>query len=117
MENITLGQIATALGFLIALISSVSTIAMMLKKTVSKVIANEIKPIKTDIEDIKENHKNDKLDRLKTDLVNFMSLAEKEDISTEQKINAHELYDAYCGLGGNSYIHDKWENLKKEGKI
>ena len=34
-----------------------------------------------------------------------------------QKQNAFELYDRYQELGGNSYIHDKWEKLIKENKI
>ena len=34
-----------------------------------------------------------------------------------QKLNAHELYTCYSKLGGNSYIHEHWEALTKEGKI
>lgn len=46
-----------------------------------------------------------------------MELADKGTISTEQKIRSYELYDYYSQHGGNSYVHDKWEKLKKEGKI
>lgn len=58
------------------------------------------------------------LSSIKTDLVNFIndmeSGVEKSDI---QKLNAHELYDRYKILGGNSYVHDHFEKLLKEGKI
>lgn len=58
------------------------------------------------------------LSSIKTDLVNFIndveSGIEKSDI---QKLNAHELYDRYKALGGNSYVHDHFEKLLKEGKI
>ena len=39
---------------------------------------------------------------------------EKSDI---QRLNAHELYERYKKLGGNSYVHDHFEKLLKEGKI
>ena len=58
------------------------------------------------------------LSSIKTDLVNFINDAEngieKSDI---QRLNAHELYDRYKKLGGNSYVHDHFERLLKEGKI
>ncbi len=58
------------------------------------------------------------LSSIKTDLVNFINDAEngieKSDI---QRLNAHELYDRYKKLGGNSYVHDHFEKLLKEGKI
>lgn len=58
------------------------------------------------------------LSSIKTDLVNFINDVEngieKSDI---QKLNAHELYDRYYRLGGNSYVHDHFDKLLKEGKI
>lgn len=106
MENITLSQVALALGFLASLIGSVEFISARLKKQVDKTL----EPINKKIDKLE-------LNSIKTDLVNFMSSAETGNVTTEQKINAHELYDNYCKMGGNSYIHDKWENLKKDGKL
>lgn len=106
MENITLLQIAEALAFIVGLLGSIA----YLKKMIVKSIDNTLSPIKEEINDLK-------MSNIKTNLVNFMTHAEYEQVSKEQSINAHELYDTYCKLGGNSYIHDKWEKLKKEGKI
>ena len=106
MENITLGQVAIALGFLVSLIGSIEFISARLKKQVDKTL----EPINKKIDKLE-------LNSIKTDLVNFMSNAEIGNVTPEQKINAHELYDNYCKMGGNSYIHDKWEKLKKEGKL
>lgn len=117
MENITIGQVAIGLAFLVGLIGSIEFLCVRLKKSMTSVISKEIKPLKDDIESLKLSHKNDKIDCIKTDLVNFMSLAENETISTEQKINAHELMDEYTRMGGNSYIHDKWDKLIKEDKL
>lgn len=58
------------------------------------------------------------LSSIKTDLVNFINDLEKGIEKSEiQKLNAHELYDRYDKLGGNSYVHEHWEKLMKEGKI
>ena len=58
------------------------------------------------------------LSSIKTDLVNFINDIEGGVTKSEiQKLNAHELYTCYSKLGGNSYIHEHWESLTKEGKI
>lgn len=55
---------------------------------------------------------------IKTDLVNFINDIEHGVQKSQiQRMNAHELYDRYSKLGGNSYVHDHWEKLIKEGKI
>ena len=106
MENITLGDIAIALAFIVGLMGSI----VYLKNVLTKSIDKTLKPINSKIDALEMSY-------IKTDLVNFMSQAEIGQISKEQNFNAHELYDRYCKLGGNSYVHDKWEKLRKEGKI
>lgn len=106
MENITLGELAKNLAFIVALLGSIA----YLKKVLVNSIDNTLKPINKKIDDLE-------LSYIKTDLVNFMCLAEEGRITEEQSLNAHELYDTYCKKGGNSYIHDKWEKLRKEGKL
>ena len=89
---------------LAALITACTTIVITIKKLL-------INPINRKIEGLEK-------ETIKTDLVNFIndveSGIEKSDI---QKLNAHELYDRYKKLGGNSYVHDHFEKLLKEGKI
>ncbi len=117
MENITLGQMAQGLAFMVALIGSVVYLKKGTVKGLAKVIDCHLKPIKEEIKVIKEETTKNNLSSIKTDLINFMELADKKTISTEQKMRSYELYDYYCQHGGNSYVHDKWENLKKEGKL
>lgn len=117
MENITLGEIAKALAFIVALIGSVLYLKKGTVKGLSKVINEELEPIKKEIKEVKEETAKNNLSSIKTDLINLMELADKGTISTEQKIRSYELYDYYSQHGGNSYVHDKWEKLKKEGKI
>lgn len=117
MENLTLGELAKVLTFLIGLIGSIKYIKNGTVKSISKVIDNRLEPIKKEIKDLREETTKNNLSSIKTDLINLMELADKKAISTEQTIRAHELYDYYCKHGGNSYVHDKWERLIKENKL
>ena len=66
-----------------------------------------IQPIKDDIRD-------EKIERLKSDLTTFIYIASKDDLTSDQKIRAHEEYDDYIKMGGNSWIHDRFEKLQKK---
>ena len=117
MENITLGEIAKTLAFIVALIGSVVYLKKGTIIGLAKVIDNRLEPIKKEIKEVKEETAKNNLSSIKTDLINLMELADKKTISTEQKMRSYELYDYYGQHGGNSYVHDKWERLRKEGKI
>lgn len=110
MENITLGEIAKTLAFIVGIIGSVVYLKKGTVKGLAKVIDKKIEPIKEELEEVKKSS-------IKTDLINFMELADRQIISVEQKMRAYELYDYYSQHGGNSYVHDQWEKLKKEGKL
>lgn len=117
MENITLGEIAKGLAFIVSLIGSVVYLKKGTVKGLAKVIDNKLEPIKEELKGVKKETTKNNLSSIKTDIINFMELADRQIISVEQKMRAYELYDYYCQHGGNSYVHDKWEKLRKEGKI
>ena len=117
MEDITLGELAKGLAFVVGFIGSVVYIKKGTIKGLTSVIDSQLKPIKEEIGDLKKEATKNNLSSIKTDLINLMELADKRTISLEQKMRSYELYDYYCEHGGNSYVHDKWEHLKKEGKI
>ena len=108
MENITLGQISKALLFIAELGGVIITIVLAMKK----ILKTQFKPI---------NEKIDKLDKnqCRNYLVDFLADVEMGISKDDTQIKrAYEVYDHYSiDLHGNSYIHDKWEKLKKEGKI
>ena len=84
-------------------------------------VNKKIDNLNNKLDDMEKEHmkklNNLELDSIRNDLVNYMSLAEEGFITPKTKIDMYELYDAYCKMGGNSYVHDKWEKLKEEGKI
>lgn len=106
MEEITLGQIKDVVIFLTTLLGGIGVLYGILMKGIKK----QLDPINDEL-------KQEKMSRLKSDLTTLMYLAETGAISNEQKILAHEEYDVYVENKGNSYIHDKFESLHKEGKI
>lgn len=106
MESITLGQIKDIVLFLVAFTGGIGSLYALL-----------MKGIKMQLEPINKELKDEKMSRLKSDLTTLMYLAETVVISNEQKILAHEEYDTYIANKGNSYIHDRFDQLHKEGKI
>lgn len=117
MENITLGEVAKGLAFIVSLIGSVVYLKKGTVKGLAKVIDKKLEPIKAELEGVKKETTKNNLSSIKTDIINLMELADRQIISVEQKMRAYELYDYYSQHGGNSYVHDKWEKLKKEGKL
>ena len=75
MENLTLGQIAKVLAFIVALIGSIA----YLKKTIVNAFDKLLEPIR---KEIKANN----LSNIKTNLINFMELADTRALSLEQKL-------------------------------
>ena len=58
------------------------------------------------------------LDADKTYLINFLSDLENGIKKTDGQIKrAYEIYERYCKNGGNSYVHDKWEEVKAKGLL
>ena len=111
MERLTIGQLFDAIIRLSVVAGAVAALYKLLMKGFNNSLDRSLKPIQDDL-------KEEKIKRLKSDLTTFMYLAEIGTISPEQKMLAHEEYDEYHEkLKKNSYIHDKFEALKKEGKI
>lgn len=108
LENITLGHIATGLVFILGIWGSVEAIG----KKVSKVFEKQLKPI---------NQRLDKIDKNST--MNFLvrcfgDIDKGEKLDEATKLRMFEQYGYYINeLKGNTYIHDTYERLKKEGKI
>jgi hypothetical protein len=106
------GTLITVLGtIIVALITAVGTITntIISKKTNKKVDC---------VAELKKDFKEHILDADKTNLIIFLSELElgmeKTDI---QKKRAYEIYERYTENGGNSYVHDKWEEVKKKGLL
>lgn len=107
---------------IVALITAIGTIinTVISKKTNKKI--NTVDELKNKIDfmrnESKEDMKKHILDADKTYLINFLSELENGIQKTDVQIKrAYEIYERYTQNGGNSYVHDKWDEVKKKGLL
>lgn len=105
MEKLTLGEILTALTFLVSFIGALSYLSNVLKKQVDKTL----KPIQDSIKDLD-------VSQCKNFLVRFLADIEQGNpIDEVEKERAYEIYDHYTNdLKQNSYIHKRWNELMEK---
>lgn len=100
---------------IIALITAGATI---INTFISKNTSKKVETIQELKRDIKKNLDSVKYENDKTYLTDFLSEVEAKQPKTEiQKRRAYEIYEEYTKLNGNSYIHNKWEELVKKGVL
>ena len=112
MESTIIVAIITAIGTIINTVIS--------KKTNKKI--NTVDELKNKIDFMRAESKKDILEHIldadKTYLINFLSDLENGIQKTDVQIKrAYEIYERYTKNGGNSYVHDKWEEVKKKGLL
>lgn len=107
MENITLGQIATILAFIVGLLGSVKYLSKELKNQVNKTL----EPINNSIKELDVGQCKNFLVRFLADVENGKTL---DHVEVER---AYEIYDHYTNdLKQNSYIHKRWQELMEVKK-
>lgn len=107
MEHITLGEILTALTFVVSFITAIKYLSSVLKKQVDKTL----KPIEDSIKELD-------VSQCKNYLVRFLADIEQGNEVDEVEIErAYEIYDHYTNdLKQNSYIHKRWNELMEKKK-
>lgn len=125
MENITLGMIEEALLIIVSIVGSVLLIMGKITNALKKTIQDEMKPVNEKIKALEGKidtlaEKVDEVDKNSTKDFLVARLGEVErggylDDITRQRF--YEELERYERLGGNSYIHARYEELKKQGKI
>lgn len=109
-------------GILASLIPTIGTIIVAIISAVTNKKANKIEDIDKKIDCLRLESKKDMLEHIldadKTYLINFLSDLENGIQKTDVQIKrAYEIYERYTKNGGNSYVHDKWEEVKKKGLL
>ena len=100
---------------IIVLITTAGTVInSYISKSTNKKI-NKIEEIKVEFESELNKLKKE---QDKTYLTDFLADIESGQTKTQLQIKrAYEIYEEYTELHGNSYVHDKWEELVKEGVL
>lgn len=118
MENITLGQISGVMAFLGAFIGGIVYLYSIASKSATKWLKTCLKPIDDKLDKIDAKTKDIDMSASKNFLVRFLADVEQGNKVDEiEKERFYETYEHYIKIGGNSYIVDKVEKLRKENKL
>jgi hypothetical protein len=122
MEHIIIALIS---GLCVAIPNLVATISSNKKNNVNDIkedIQKSIKStesiIKADIMKVRKSLSEETLARCKVDLINVMSRIQNgAEITEEERRILIEEKEQYNKLGGDSYVDDMFDRLKKEGRL
>ena len=115
MGNWTVQDIATGIALLVALVSGVIYLTSQLKKWIELTLDSKFKALNKRIDDLEEKMDRMDIEACKNFLVRFLSDLERGDMVTEvEKKRFWDEYKYYTDHGGNSYIHEWVEKLKKK---
>lgn len=122
MEALTIGDIAGTLGLIAGMITAGGVVFHFFNKAFRKTMQDELKPVKDSISDLQGQISDVDMANCKNYLVGFLSKVQCEGdfcqkITSEERERFWENYDHYIKLGGNSYVKNAVEKLKKEGKL
>lgn len=118
MENITIGQIALIIAFIVAFLKGIEYLYSLVSKGATKWLNSCLEPINDSINNLSDKIDDVDMNACKNFLVRFLSDVEQENIIDEtEKERFYEQYEHYIGNGHNGYIKDKVEKLRKLGKL
>ena len=125
MENITLGNIADWLKVFAALITGCTVIYKLISVAFKKALDSYTKPIigkleamEQKIDTLERKHDLSAREHAKNFVICFLADVEQgEPIDPDELHCFWDNYDLYKSMGGNSYVHDKVEKLKAQGKL
>ena len=118
IDNITLGVLSATVIFLAGLIGGIKYLKSVLKESLIDMFKDQFKALNDKLDNLDTKIDRVDLQSCKNFLVRFLADAERGNVthlSEEQRF--WEEYEHYLDFGGNSYIREWTERLKKEGKL
>lgn len=116
--NISVGTIVSIVITLFSFVGAVVGLSKYFKTVIKNIMSESLQHIEDKLD--KNTNKIDKvtMDNCKNYIVDFLARAERgEELSNDALLRFSENYQLYRDMGGNSYIHNWVERLKKEGKL
>jgi len=118
MENLTFGEVSSALTLLVAFIGSVAFLHKKMKTWITDALEDQFSAIDKEMQSLQ-----DRLDRVDMEGCKNFLVRVISDIDQGQEIGETELerfweqFEYYKSLGGNTYISKKVDRLESEGKL
>lgn len=111
MEAITVGEILKWIGIVAGAIGSIGVIMKTVSNWLNKSLGAAIKPLESKIDNIDMNV-------CKNYVIEYLGEEMRGVNHTDTETRLFwDNYDRYIARGGNSYVKETVERLKKEGKI
>jgi hypothetical protein len=118
LEQITLGEIAVGLSFLVGFFGGIGYFYKNIKKWLEKIIQEQFEPFSDTISDISGKVNQVDMESCKNYLVRCLGDFEHGNpLSDVEQERFWEEYQHYLKIGGNSYIERRVEKLKLDGKL
>lgn len=119
MELITVGQIAAGIALIVGLVKGIEYLCEKISASATKWLQAGLEPTNKKIDELKVNIVEVDISQCKNFLVRVMADIEQGNpIDEIEKERFYETYAHYSDdLHLNTYIHDKYEKLKKAGKL
>lgn len=96
----------------------ISGLCVAIPNVIATLVASKKNSIKEELKEIKQSLNNETLSRCKVDLINAMSKIQNGYVPTEEERRILiEEKEQYNDLGGDSYVDDMFDRLKKENKL
>lgn len=97
-------------------VALITTLGVIINSLISNSTNRKVEKIDSIKTEFKKDIDNVKKEQDKTYLTDFLADIENGVLKTDIQIQrAYEIYEEYTNLHGNSYVHDKWEELVKKG--
>lgn len=117
-ESLTLGNISSGIVFLVGFIGAVAALLRYSRKGLTKVVKDEIAPLKDKIDSISREIERTQVEAARDYISHFLSRVDAGAIPTDSELECYyENLDIYESRGGNGFIHSWIARLEKEGKL
>lgn len=114
MENITLGQVAVGVAFVVALIGGYTSLKKLMTEGIEKILKDKFDGIEKTQKEILKRLDTVDIENCKNYLVTFLAEVSRGERKDDTEVMRFwEEYQHYQSKGGNSYIHRKVDELKE----
>lgn len=118
MESITIGQIFEWAIWLSGGIGALVGLCKLARNWFHQALKSELEPINQKLNELDRKRDISDREHAKNYIVRFLADVEQGEPIDQDELHCFwDNYKIYQSLGGNTYVHEKVEKLKAEGKL
>lgn len=118
MQTITLGEIALAVAGIVAFFKGIEYLWHKFVSLADAWLNKGLKPIHIKLEELDERLTQEEIETMRPELMRMLSIADRgKELSEFESKHLYAMKRVYNEKGGDSYIDDYFDQLRKEGKL